>query len=54
MLSLIAAFKAKMTKALIPRKNFERDLQDIPDEVKKSLDIKAVDTIEDVLKEALV
>ena len=51
---LIAAFKAKMTKALIPRKNFERDLEDIPEEVKKSMEIKAVDTIEDVLKEALV
>jgi len=51
---LIAAFKAKMTKALIPRKNFERDLEDIPEEVKKAMEIKAVDTIEDVLKEALV
>jgi len=43
-----------MTKALIPRKNFERDLEDIPEEVKKAMEIKAVDTIEDVLKEALV
>ena len=51
---LIAAFKAKMKLALIPRKNFERDLEDIPYEVKKSLDIKPVDTIEDVLKETLV
>lgn len=51
---LIAAFKAKMTKALIPRKNFERDLEDIPEEVKKAMEIKPVDVIEDVLKEALV
>ena len=51
---LIAAFKAKMTKALIPRKNFERDLDDIPEEVKKAMEIKPVDVIEDVLKEALV
>ena len=51
---LIAAFKAKMTKALIPRKNYERDLEDIPEEVKKAIDIKPMDTIEDVLKEALV
>ena len=50
---LIAAFKAKMKKALIPRKNFERDLEEIPFEVKKNLEIKPVDTIEDVLKEAL-
>ncbi|MGB5792912.1 S16 family serine protease, partial [Poseidonibacter sp.] len=51
---LIAAFKAKMTKALIPRKNFERDLEDIPEEVKKAMQIIPVDTIEDVLKEALL
>ena len=51
---LIAAFKGKMKKVLIPRKNFQRDLDDIPTEVKKALEIKPVDTIEDVLKEALV
>ncbi|WP_419770352.1 MAG: endopeptidase La [Candidatus Marinarcus sp.] len=51
---LIAAYKAKMTKVLIPRKNFQRDLEDIPFEVKKFIEIKPVDTIEDVLKEALV
>ena len=51
---LIAAFKAKMTKALIPRKNYERDLEDIPEEVKKAMEIIPVDVIEDVLKEALV
>ncbi len=51
---LIAAFKAKMTKALIPRKNYERDLEDIPEEVKKAMEIIPVDIIEDVLKEALV
>ncbi len=51
---LIAAFKAKMTKVLIPAKNFKRDLDDIPNEVKDSLEIVAVDTIEDVLKQALV
>ncbi|WP_375723016.1 endopeptidase La [Arcobacter sp. KX21116] len=51
---LIAAFKAKMKKALIPRKNYERDLEDIPEEVKKALEIKPVDKIEDVLKEGLI
>jgi len=51
---LIAAFKAKMTIALVPRKNYERDLEDIPEEVKKAVLIKPVDVIEDVLKEALV
>ena len=51
---LIAAFKAKMTKVLIPRKNFQRDLEDIPSEVKEFIEIKPVDTIEDVIKEALI
>jgi ATP-dependent Lon protease len=51
---LIAAYKAKMKKALIPRKNYDRDLDEIPDEVKEAMEIKPVDVIEDVLKEALV
>ncbi len=51
---LIAAYKAKMTKVLVPRKNYERDLEDIPYEVKKALEFVAVDTIDDVIKEALV
>ncbi|AXX91651.1 endopeptidase La [Malaciobacter molluscorum LMG 25693] len=51
---LIAAYKAKMKKVLIPRKNHQRDLDEIPLEVKKAMEIKAVDTIEDVLKEALI
>ncbi|MCV6608880.1 MAG: endopeptidase La [Campylobacterales bacterium] len=51
---LIAAHKAKMKTILIPKKNFERDLEDLPEEVKKDLEIKSMDTIEDVLKEALV
>jgi len=51
---LIAAFKAKIKKVLIPRKNYERDLEDLPCEVKDALEIKIVDRIEDVLKEALV
>ncbi|RXJ67624.1 endopeptidase La [Halarcobacter ebronensis] len=51
---LIAAHKAKMKLALIPRKNYQRDLDEIPNEVKETMVIKAVDTIEDVLKEALV
>ncbi len=51
---LIAAYKSKIKKALIPRKNFERDLADIPLEVKESIEIIPVDTIEDVLKHALI
>ncbi|HJE03744.1 MAG TPA: endopeptidase La [Aliarcobacter thereius] len=51
---LIAAYKAKIKKVLIPKKNFERDLDELPEEVKNAIEIKVVNTIEDVLKEALV
>jgi len=51
---LIAAYKAKIKLALIPRKNFQRDLEELPQEVKDAMEFKAVDTIEDVIKEALV
>ena len=51
---LIAAYKAGVTKALIPRKNYERDLEDIPDEVKKNIKIIGVSNVGDVLKEVFV
>ena len=51
---LIAAYKAGVTKALIPEKNYERDLEDIPNDVKEAIEIIAVSEIEDVLKEALI
>ncbi|MBE0496724.1 MAG: endopeptidase La [Campylobacterales bacterium] len=51
---LIAAFKAKITTALIPKKNYERDLEEIPDEVKEALELIPVERIEEVLKIVLV
>jgi ATP-dependent Lon protease len=51
---LIAAYKAKMDTVLIPRKNYQRDLEDIPDEVKNNMKIVAVDTIDDVIKIGLI
>jgi ATP-dependent Lon protease len=51
---LIAAYKAGVTKALIPEKNFERDLDDIPDEVKDAIEIIGVSVIDEVLAEALI
>ena len=51
---LIAASKAKMTLALIPKKNYERDLKDIPNEVKDTLKILPVTSIEEVLKVGLI
>jgi len=50
---LIAAHKAGMIKVLIPQKNYERDLEDIPQEVKESLEIIGVKRIEEVLKVVL-
>ena len=51
---LIAAYKAKMKKVLIPTKNYKRDLKDIPDEVKENIEIIAVDKIQEVLDHGLV
>ena len=51
---LSAAHKAGIKTALIPRKNYERDLGDIPQDVKKDMQIVPVDVIEDVLKNAFV
>lgn len=49
---LIAAHRAGITKALIPVDN-KVDLKDVPDEVKETMTIVTVETIEDVLHEAL-
>ena len=51
---LIAAHKAKITKVLIPKKNYDRDLKDMPEEVLKALKIIPVTRIEEVLKETLL
>jgi len=51
---LIAAYKAGVKKALIPSKNYERDLADMPDEVKNNIKIIGVSKIEEVLKEIFV
>ncbi len=51
---MIAAYKAKIKKIIICKKNYEKDLDDIPDEVKENVQIIPVTKIEEVLKEALV
>lgn len=51
---LIAAYKAGVSKALIPMKNYERDLDDIPSEVKNNIKIIGVSTVDEVLKEVFV
>ncbi|MDR0467619.1 MAG: endopeptidase La [Campylobacteraceae bacterium] len=47
---LIAAYKAKIKTVLIPKKNFERDLDEVPDEIKKNMQILPVTKIEEVLE----
>jgi len=51
---LIAGYKAGVKKVLIPYKNYERDLDDIPDEVKDNVKIIPVKSVEDVLREVLI
>jgi len=51
---LIAAYKAGVKKALIPSKNVERDLDDIPNEVKDNIKIVGVSHVSEVLKEIFV
>ncbi|NCC22612.1 MAG: endopeptidase La [Alphaproteobacteria bacterium] len=50
---LLAALRGGIKKVLIPSEN-EKDLPDIPDKVKKGLEIIPVRTIEEVLSHALV
>ncbi len=49
---LLAALRGGITTVLIPKDN-EKDLPDIPDKVKKGLEIIPVNTIEEVLSHAL-
>ncbi|MBN2816676.1 MAG: endopeptidase La [Campylobacterales bacterium] len=51
---LIAAHKAGMIKVLIPAKNYDRDLEDIPQEVRDAMEIVGVKRVEEVLKHALI
>ncbi len=51
---LIAAYKAGVKRALIPKKNYERDLEDLPKEVLEHVKIIPVEGIEEVLKQALL
>jgi ATP-dependent Lon protease len=46
---IIAGHKAGMEHILIPKKNYERDLDDIPDEVLSGLEVHSVSRIEEVL-----
>lgn len=51
---LIAAYKADIKKALIPIKNYKRDLADTPKEVQQNLEIIAVRNIDEVFSHVLL
>ena len=50
---LTAAARSGVTSVLVPERN-KNDLIDLPEEVRKLLDIKLVETIDDVLELALL
>jgi ATP-dependent Lon protease len=49
---VLAASRAGIRTVILPRRN-EKDLVDVPDDVRESLDLRLVDTIEEVLDLAL-
>lgn len=49
---VLAAHRAGITTVVLPKEN-ERDLEDVPDDVRNELNFVTVETIEEVLKEAL-
>jgi ATP-dependent Lon protease len=50
---LLAALRGGLARVLIPRDN-EKDLAEIPDNVKRGMEIIPVGTVDEVLKHALV
>lgn len=50
---LIAAYKAKIKTVLIPKKNFDRDLDELPIEIRENMKIVPITKIEEVLDIAL-
>ncbi len=48
----IAAHRSGLKKILIPKEN-QKDVEDIPEEVKKTLSIVPVSSLHEVLKEAI-
>jgi ATP-dependent Lon protease len=51
---IIAGHRAGVQNIIIPKKNYDKDLNDIPDEVKNTIEIKSVKKIEEVLNFLLV
>lgn len=51
---LIAAYKSGIKEVLIPKKNYQRDLDEIPNEVKEEMNIYAVESFKEVLEHILI
>lgn len=49
---LLAAHRAGITKILLPKRN-EADLRDVPEDVRSQLDLRFLETVEDLFAEAL-
>ncbi|MGB4252694.1 MAG: S16 family serine protease, partial [Candidatus Methanoculleus thermohydrogenotrophicum] len=49
---VLAAHRAGIKTVILPREN-ERDLEDVPEDVRRDLTFVTVDTVDDVLREAL-
>jgi ATP-dependent Lon protease len=49
---ILAASRAGIDSVILPRRN-EKDLVDVPEEVRDQLELRLVDTIESVLEQAL-
>jgi len=50
---LLAAKRGKITRVLIPKEN-QRNLEDVPKQIRESLHIELVDDVDDVLEKALI
>jgi len=50
---LLAAKRGNITRVLVPKEN-ERNLQDVPQKIRKSLNIELVDDVDEVLRMALI
>jgi ATP-dependent Lon protease len=49
---ILAAHRAGLKVVLLPRRN-ERDLDEVPEEVRRELKFVFIDTVDDILREAL-
>ena len=50
---ILAAHRAGIERVLLPARN-EKDLEDLPEEVLRAIEIRFVDNVDEVLSEALL